>query len=72
MQQRMWRRPKFLRSRRKPADFDGILPPHLRGKSNRGRHKKPDLDDGGVPVDPNRPSHLSGGAAAALEFDADS
>lgn len=70
MDECMWRRPKFLRSRRKPADFDGILPPHLR--NNRGRNRKRDLDDGGVPVDPNRPSHLSGGAAAALEFDADS
>lgn len=29
--------------------------------------KKP--EDGGVPVEPNRPNTLSGGAAAALEFD---
>jgi hypothetical protein len=26
-------------------------------------------DEGGVPVEPNRPDTLSGGAAAALEFD---
>lgn len=26
-------------------------------------------EDGGVPVEPNRPNTLSGGAAAALEFD---
>jgi hypothetical protein len=34
---------------------------------NKGRGKRP--DEGGVPVEPNRPSFLSGGAAAALEFD---
>jgi len=28
-----------------------------------------DLDDGGVPVEPNKPNTLSGGAAAELEFD---
>ena len=39
---------------------------------NLGRHRRKggkDLDDGGVPVEPNRPSTLSGGAAAELEFD---
>ena len=39
----------------------------------RRRRRKPsrrrDLDDGGVPVEPNKPKNLSGGAAAALEFD---
>jgi hypothetical protein len=37
----------------------------------RGRNKgKPrDRDRGGVPVEPNRPNTLTGGAAAALEFD---
>jgi hypothetical protein len=34
-------------------------------RPRRGR----DLDDGGVPVEPDRPRDLSGGAAAALEFD---
>ena len=34
------------------------------------RPPKPrDLDDGGVPVEPNRPNNLTGGAAAELEFD---
>ena len=36
-----------------------------RRKGKRGR----DLDDGGVPVEPNKPRNLEGGAAAALEFD---
>ncbi len=39
----------------------------LRTIKRRGKDK--DLDRGGVPVEPNRPSTLSGGAAAALEFD---
>jgi hypothetical protein len=34
------------------------------------RRKGKDPDQGGVPVEPNRPSTLSGGAAAPLEFDA--
>lgn len=33
------------------------------------RRKDKDPDQGGVPVEPNRPSTLSGGAAAGLEFD---
>ena len=33
------------------------------GKSGR------DPDDGGVPVEPNKPRGLEGGAAAPLEFD---
>ncbi len=32
-------------------------------------HKPRDLDGGGVPVEPNRPNNLTGGAAAELEFD---
>jgi hypothetical protein len=35
------------------------------------RRKDKDPDHGGVPVEPNRPNTLSGGAAAALEFDDD-
>ena len=35
--------------------------PDLRDPSTRGGE--------GVPVDPDRPNHLTGGAAAALEFD---
>ena len=33
------------------------------------RPRPRDLDQGGVPVEPNRPNNLSGGAAAELEFD---
>jgi hypothetical protein len=33
------------------------------------RRKGKDPDRGGVPVEPNRPNTLSGGAAAPLEFD---
>ena len=36
-------------------------------RPRQGRHK--DKDDGGVPVEPNKPNTLSGGAAAELEFD---
>jgi hypothetical protein len=36
---------------------------------NRRWRRNRDLDDGGVPVEPDRPRDLSGGAAAALEFD---
>lgn len=35
----------------------------------RKRTGDKDSDDGGVPVEPNRPNTLSGGAAAELEFD---
>ena len=42
-------------------------------EERRRRRQKPnrrkDLDDGGVPVEPDKPRNLSGGAAAALEFD---
>ena len=41
----------------------------LRRRRRGGR--RGDQEGGeGVPVDPDRPNHLSGGAAAALEFDA--
>ncbi|MFL6862106.1 MAG: hypothetical protein ACJ8DZ_03810 [Allosphingosinicella sp.] len=35
------------------------------------RRKGKDPDRGGVPVEPDRPNTLTGGAAAALEFDDD-
>jgi len=41
-----------------------------RRRRNRRRRRK-DLDDGGVPVEPNKPNKLSGGAAAALEYEDD-
>ena len=37
------------------------------GLRGDGRNSRREVD--GVPVDPNRPNTLSGGAAAALEFD---
>jgi len=39
-----------------------------RGRRRKGPTGK-DLDEGGVPVEPNRPKGLSGGAAAALDFE---
>ena len=38
-------------------------------KRSRPRRRRKDFDDGGVLVEPNKPKNLSGGAAAALEFD---
>lgn len=35
----------------------------------RRRRKPKPGEDGGVPVEPDKPRNLSGGAAAALEFD---
>ena len=37
-------------------------------KSKRPR-RRPDVEDGGVPVRPDRPRNLSGGAAAELDFE---
>lgn len=37
------------------------------GGLRRGRHSPPDVDT--VPVDPNRPNTLTGGAAAQIDFD---
>ena len=37
----------------------------------RPRRGRGSLDDEGVPVNPNRPNHLTGGAAAALDFESD-
>ena len=42
----------------------------LRWRSTR-RKPRPDPEAGGVPVSPDRPKNLSGGAAAALEFEND-
>ena len=33
------------------------------------RKRRRDKDDGGVPVEPDKPLGLSGGAAAALDFE---
>jgi hypothetical protein len=49
--------------------FDGLLrSPFLRRKRSR---KGPDPEEGGVPAEPDRPNTLSGGAAAALDFEED-
>jgi hypothetical protein len=41
------------------------------GKPGRRKRKPgPDPEEGGVPAVPDRPRGLSGGAAAALDFDA--
>ena len=58
------------RIRRLARDFnwDERLSPGL-GRSRKKRDR--DLDEGGVPVEPNKPKNLTGGAAAALEFDED-
>lgn len=37
-------------------------------KPNR-RRRRPDVEDGGVPVRPDRPRNLTGGAAAELDFE---
>jgi hypothetical protein len=42
---------------------------YLHPRPRRSRDGGKDTDDGGVPVEPNRPSTLSGGAAAELELD---
>jgi hypothetical protein len=54
----------LLPSRRHRPDY-GFEEPKRFGRN------KHDTEDGGVPVDPNQPLGLSGGAAAALEFDDD-
>ena len=42
---------------------------YLRFGPRRRRNDDKDTDDGGVPVEPDKPNTLSGGAAAELEFD---
>jgi hypothetical protein len=63
-------RDSLKRKLRRPAGrrtgFDALLgSPFLR----RPRRRGPDPDEGGVPVEPDRPHTLSGGAAAALDFE---
>ena len=63
-----------------PSPAERARRPRRRGRSHKPPYQEPlrhgrkpkrgrDLDDGGVPVEPDRPRNLSGGAAAALEFD---
>jgi hypothetical protein len=56
----------FLRARRRRHPPPSSEP--LRYGSDKRRRDR-DLDEGGGPVEPNNPKGLSGGAAAALEFD---
>jgi len=51
------------------AQFRRAWEVRMRKFWNRGPRGARGLDDGGIPVDPNKPLNLSGGAAAALEFD---
>ena len=41
------------------------------GPVRKRRRRGPEAEDGGVPVTPDRPRNLSGGAAAALDFEND-
>ena len=58
-----------LRERLLREHFASIVHPflNLRGR-RRGRGA---ADNDGIPVNPNRPNHLTGGAAAALDFESD-
>ena len=64
----------FLPRSPRPDPVQGSFPPrsHLATLALVAmlarRRKDKDPDRGGVPVEPNRPNTLSGGAAAALEF----
>ena len=44
----------------------------VEAERRRRRRGRKNLDDGGVPVAPDKPRNLFGGAAAALEFEDDS
>ena len=53
--------------RRSRVEFvEPLVPTQL---TRRRRKRDKDDEGGGVPVEPNRPNTLSGGAAAELEFD---
>ncbi len=55
--------------RRRSSTFEGDFAAYLRKLKRPRPNGDKDKDDGGVPVEPNKPNTLSGGAAAALEFD---
>ena len=59
------------RRRADPGRWLGIQVSSWIEAHKRGRRRRKDFDDGGVPVEPNKPKDLSGGAAAALAFDDD-
>ena len=56
------------RAGRRPFRDRWFMAP-FREAMRRRRKRSRDLDDGGVPVEPNKPRNLEGGAAAALVFD---
>ncbi|HEX8621704.1 MAG TPA: hypothetical protein VF718_07000 [Allosphingosinicella sp.] len=60
---------KLRRPAGRPSGFDSLLQSPLLRRPGLRRGRDP--DDGGVPVEPGRPSTLSGGAAAALDFEGD-
>lgn len=57
------------RTRRERALANDILEKMARRFPHLRRRLGPGESGEAVPVEPNRPSHLSGGAAAALELD---
>jgi len=63
----MARRSTRSRGRRR-SPLDGFAA-YLKNLNRPRRNREGEADDDGVPVAPNKPSTLSGGAAAELEFD---
>jgi hypothetical protein len=57
---------KLRRPAGRPTGFDALLGSPFLRRTRRRRGGDP--DEGGVPVEPDRPDTLSGGAAAALDF----
>jgi hypothetical protein len=65
MARRSYRRGRTAR----PSSSEGGFDAYLRNLRRRRRDKDNDKDNGGIPVEPNKPNTLRGGAAAELEFD---
>lgn len=64
----MSNKPDFVRMLVRAALRDGLRPGLMGPKRRKPRPDKGGLADP-LPVEPNRPNNLTGGAAAALEFD---
>lgn len=62
-------RPKFPTSRVRTQRARGTASYIAWLRSIDHRPKPKDKDSGGLPVEPDRPLNLSGGAAEALEYD---
>jgi hypothetical protein len=58
-----------LRSSRRRGGVDIYLTWIEQDRRAKKRRRPKGEEPGGVPVEPNRPSTLSGGAAAVLEYD---